>query len=171
MESKHHALGILWFLWFVISACLVAVFRPTIVRSIEQSGIPALMSQKTNGQLSPDYRAVDACFVDSSATFSLYPIRQKRLGGDMYHDALEALLAGPDEAAIRDGAATFIRKGTRLIGCTLSKKTLFISLSKEFLNSPDLNKAYRQIEKTATDFTQVDAIMLIVDGKPFTLQK
>ncbi|MFA6776057.1 MAG: GerMN domain-containing protein [Sphaerochaetaceae bacterium] len=170
MESKRHTMILLWLLWLVVSTALVIAFRPKILRSIEESGVPDMMEQQNETKRDLGYRSVDACFVDASGSFRLFPIRQRMLGGDVYHDALEALLAGPDETAIGEGAATYIAKGTVLNGCTLREGALFISLSKDFLASPDIKKAYLQLQKTATDFPQVDSVVLLIDGEPYQLQ-
>ncbi|WP_320130012.1 GerMN domain-containing protein [uncultured Sphaerochaeta sp.] len=170
-KNNKNKLLIGWVSWLVFSILLVAITSPSILKSIEASGVLDLKAQSSVFVSSSAFRTVDACFVSYSGEFSLYKQKQKKLGGSVYHDCIESLLAGPDYNALAKGAITYIAPKTTLIGLTLSDGILFIDLSKEFLNSPDFAKAYKQLELTATDFSKVENIVLLVEGKEVTMQE
>ncbi len=161
---------LLWLIWFVAMAVTVIIARPVILRSIAQSGVPEAIESQTEKQVATGYRAVQAAFVTLRGDIQLFPITQKRMGGDVYHDTLEALLAGPDQAAIAEGAVTYIASGTNLIGCSLSNRVLFINLSKTFLASTEIQRAFTQVETTALAVGGVKTIVLLVEGEPFSLE-
>jgi spore germination protein GerM len=88
------------------------------------------------------------------------------MGGSRYHDSFEALLKGPTRDALNLGMVSYIHPKTSLIGITLSNKILFVSVSKEFLQSMDLEKATEQLKATALAFDQVKDLVVLVENKP-----
>ncbi|MDD7200241.1 MAG: GerMN domain-containing protein [Sphaerochaetaceae bacterium] len=157
-----------WLCWLVLSCLLVLGCLPKIRDAFKRSGVRELLASRSVEQVASDHRQVTVFFLDSSLKEVGFQQWQKRLGGDQYHDTLENLLAGPDLASIRKGAASFIAPDTELIGCTLSSRTLFVDLSRQFLGSPDLGKAVEQIETTMRAFDAVDRVQILVDGQPLS---
>ena len=163
-----HPYLVAWLSWLAISCLLVLACFPRIRDAYRKSEVGEMLATRANEQVGSDYRQVSVFFVDSRLKPVSFPQRQKRLGGDLYHDTLENLLAGPESASVKKGAATFIAFGTKLIGCTLSCRTLFVDLSKKVLDSPDLDMALEQISMTMLAFSSVDRIQILVEGKPIS---
>lgn len=94
---------------------------------------------------------------------------QAKQGGSAYHDTFESLLSGPKLQALKEGAISSIDSKTTLRGITLSNKVLYIDLSKHFLESKDIKRAYEQLRRTAKGFSQVKDIVLLIEGERATL--
>jgi spore germination protein GerM len=156
-----------WIAWVVFSIAMAAITGPSIIEAVKVSGVMELIAKESAVKEDSNLRTVDACFVSYEGFYKLFPQKQPPLGGTVYHDCMESLLSGPDYAALAQGAITFIAPKTSLIGLTLSNGILYIDLSKEFLASPDLGKAYEQLRVTATDFNRVKDIVLLVEGKEY----
>lgn len=168
LRAPKHPYLIAWLCWLIFSSLLVLACLPRIQKAIEQSGVREMLASRSVEQVASDTRQVNVSFVDSSLANKLYRQWQKRLGGDAAHDTLENLLGGPNVANVQLGAASFIAPGTRLIGCTLSNRILFVDLSKEFLDSLDLDKAVRQVEETMCAFESIDQVSILVEGTPLS---
>lgn len=158
-----------WIAWFAFTLVVILVAGPAIRQSVEESGVLELLSQSAHREEDREVRTVEVCFSSFDGTFSLYGQTQPKLGGSAYHDCFESLLAGPDEQAVAGGAVTYIASGTSLIGLSLSEGILFVDLSARFLESPDLQKASRQLELTAKGFDRVRDLVILVEGERFTL--
>ncbi|AEV29940.1 sporulation/spore germination protein [Sphaerochaeta pleomorpha str. Grapes] len=163
-QAKKKKMLVAWIAWVLFSIAMFALTGPSIIEAVKDSGILELMAEESEIQKDSGKRTVDACFVSYDGSFVLYSQKQKPLGGSVYHDCIESLLSGPDYTALSQGAVTFIAPKTSLIGLTFSNGVLYIDLSKEFLKSPDLEKAYRQIKLTATDFSRVKDVIILVEG-------
>jgi hypothetical protein len=61
---------------------------------------------------------------------------------------------------------SYIHPKTSLIGVTLSNKILFVDVSKDFLDSLDIEKATEQMKTTALAFSQVKDLVMLVEGVP-----
>jgi len=160
---------ILWLLWLAMSIVSAILYTPKIKAAILDSGVIELAKEQKKKQGTSESRPVDVCFVNSKGVYILYQQKQRRLGGDIYHDTMENLLYGPSEENIKNGATTYIDQETTLIGCSVSCNTLFVDFSKDFLNSKEIEKAYAQVVKTATDFPRIDTMTLLIEGKEFIL--
>jgi Sporulation and spore germination. len=154
---------IAWFLWVAVFAI---IFTPKIKREVEKSGVLTLLENGDNGKKNTKedatHRSVPVCFYTLSGP-ELFRGTTKRRGGDKYHDAIEALLEGPDEEILRKGAVTYIDKGTALTGLTYSKGIVYVDLSGTFNN--DNKKAVLQIETALKAFDEVRKVVVLKDGK------
>lgn len=163
-----HPYLVAWLCWLVLSCLLVLGYLPKIRDAFQRSGVRELLASRSVEQMASDHRQVTVFFLDSALKEVGFQQWQKRLGGDQYHDTLENLLAGPDLASVKKGTASFIAPHTELIGCTLSSRTLFVDLSRQFLDSPDLDKAVEQMEATVLAFEAVDKVQILVEGRPLS---
>jgi len=168
-KRDHHIFLFLWLGWFVISAALILAFLPRMRNAFQESGVSDLMATRKEPAPKADGRSVGLFFYDAKGETALYSQNQKRLGGDLAHDTLEALLSGPDEQNVRKGATTYIEAKTRLIGCTSSSGTMFVELSKEFTQSPDMEKAVREVEDTMLNLPAVHHVEILIEGKTYHL--
>jgi hypothetical protein len=164
-QGKGKKLLVAWIVWLLFSIILVAITGPSIRDAVLDSGVMDLLGHRTAIVQDPSIRTVEACFYSYDGSYALFPQRQRTMGGTVYHDCIESLLSGPGYTALAQGAVTYIAPGTSLIGLTLSNGILYIDLSKDFLSSSDLKKAIRQITVTATDFSKVKDVLLLVEGK------
>ena len=89
---------------------------------------------------------------------------EKSLSDDT-HVLLEALLEGPGPDELSKGLITYIPEGTRLIGVTERDNMYFVALSKDFLDTPDKNRAFEQIKTTLASGRPGIRVALIVDGE------
>lgn len=178
-KPRRHML-LAWLILAAGSMLLAIAFTPRIISSIEESGVLPLLEawqSRPAPTVNPDYRAAEVAFYfPTSGTGDLEDTTayQKRTGSGLYHDTMEALLAGPDRNALARGAITRIPKGTRLIGLTVRYSVAYIDLSAEFLEAYDASgqgtqitsaPAYRQIVQTMRK-TGLRDVVLLVDGIP-----
>ncbi len=80
--------------------------------------------------------------------------------------SMEALLAGP-----KDGLATAIPDGTKLLGVTISDGVATVDLSEEFGSdggSSSMQARLAQVVYTLTQFPTVDSVAFEIDGEPVT---
>lgn len=100
--------------------------------------------------------------------FASYPVTSQ--GKLFHHEVVEHLLSGPPEAALRDGAITFIPAGTRLIGLTVSNQIAFVDLSEAFVEpsawDPDLNLRVSQLKRTLMQEQSIRDVVVLVEGTP-----
>ncbi|AEC02884.1 GerMN domain-containing protein [Parasphaerochaeta coccoides] len=177
-KPRRHYMLLAWLVLFAVSIVMAVAFLPRTMASIEESGVLPLLREwqsRSESAVSPDYRTVEAALffpTSSSGDIQNVTLYQKRTGSGLYHDTMEALLAGPDRDALARGAITRIPSGTRLIGLTVSYSIAYIDLSEEFLAafknsaSPMLpNPAYHQILHTMKK-TGLRDIVLLIDGVP-----
>ena len=81
------------------------------------------------------------------------------------HLLMEALLMGPGPEGLSEGLITYIPVDTELIGLTMSDNICFVALSKEFLSSSDMDRAYTQIKNTLSAGHPGMRVAVIVDGE------
>ncbi|MCX7027535.1 MAG: GerMN domain-containing protein [Spirochaetes bacterium] len=84
-------------------------------------------------------------------------------------DAIKALLAGPSEAETRFGLQSLVPNGTKLLGISLRGSTAVIDLSEAFMfnryGTEGFGAQLKQIVYTATAFTSVQDVQILVEGK------
>ncbi len=163
-----HPYLLAWLCWFLFSCALVVCCIPKIRKAVEQSKVMELLLSRPEETSRSDEREITLFFFNPSMEGKWFTQWQRRLGGDLYHDTLEGLLSGPDKKNIGQGAASFINPNTRLIGCTLSYKVLFIDFSKDFLDSSDMPKAKEQVERTMLRNEAIVKTVILVEGKPLS---
>lgn len=167
-RGMHRRALIIFVVWILFTATVLAIGLPIVHQSIQKSGVLNLLGTATERPKSQT-QSVSVWFFTADRTLRAFRQRQQRKGGSTYHDTFESLLGGPDLQALKEGAVSWIQKGSRLIGLTLSNKVLYVDLSKEFLQSPDLDGAYEQLRRTATGFPQVKDMVLLIEGERFAL--
>lgn len=175
-ESQHNQHGtkrilFAWGVWFLFSLIVVVFSFPIIKESIHKSGVLALLQDMETVHSNREMRTVDVCFSTYSSGYQLFPQQQMRLGGSVYHDTFESLLAGPDQQALSKGAVSYIHPETRLIGITLSNGILYVDVTKEFLQSPYQDKAKEQLRKTATSFSRIKDMILLIENEEQTISE
>jgi spore germination protein GerM len=83
---------------------------------------------------------------------------------------LKALLLGPTLQDKAQGAITMVPDGTKLLSVRLRDRTAQVSLSPEFEHNASglegLAGQVRQIVWTATQFSSVDAVQILINGQP-----
>lgn len=89
--------------------------------------------------------------------------------GTPLSDALNALLAGPSEAEIRNKLVSLIPRGTKLRGVSIRGSTAYIDLSEPFMynryGTEGFTAQLKQIVYTATAFSSVQDVQVLVEGK------
>jgi spore germination protein GerM len=164
-QGKGKKLLVAWIVWLLFSIILIAITGPSIRRAVLESGVMDLIEQKKPKDQDSSLKIVEACFYAYDGSYALFAQKQRTFGGTVYHDCFENLLSGPDYYALASGAVTYIAPGTSLIGLTLSNGILYIDLSKDFLASLDLKRAFRQIIVTATNFSRIKDVVVLVEGQ------
>lgn len=156
-------------IWLLFTSLVLAAGLPTVLRSIRQSGVLTLLNSAKQTQVSKSRKQVKVWFFLSDGSIGEFLQESADQGGSSYHESFESLLAGPTLAALKEGAVSYINPKTILRGITLSNKVLFIDLSRQFLESQDMKRAYEQLKRTGTDFSQVKDIVLLIEGERATL--
>ena len=166
--------------WIVYAAVLILAFMPRMIVAFRDSDIVRLISEIDERKAASETRDARLCFVipkaDGSTTFVTCNQKITKTGASEYHDVVEGLLEGPKSEALSAGAITYIERGTRLIGLTVSETTVFVNLSESFTGSGSswgpigLDTACKQITKTiqALDPSIRDVVVLI-NGSPLSV--
>ncbi len=144
-DGPHDSKGQPWLLyaWLILIIALLVlgiVSMPRIVHSIEESRMLELvrshLAEKALSQTSPESSLplVSLLFpipgTDSNYTFQEFPVRV--VGKRIYHETVEALLAGPPREALAKGAVSFIPVGTTLIGLSISNRIVLWTYRRIF---------------------------------------
>ena len=168
-----------WLILIIALLVLGMVSLPRIARSIEESRMLELvqshLAEKALSQNSPDSSRPLVTLVfpipgaDSSYTFQDFPVRVA--GKRIYHETVEALLAGPPPEALAKGAVSFIPVGTALIGLSISNRIVYVDLSKDFLTLTSWGEqgadgATAQLRRTLRMFDGVRDIVILIEGSP-----
>ncbi|HAF85136.1 MAG TPA: hypothetical protein DCG32_01950 [Sphaerochaeta sp.] len=165
-KGRRHTL-VLFGIWLVFTATVLVIGLPIVLESVRQSGVLPLLNAAT-GTTSNQQQA-RIWFYSSDGSLREFRQEQVKQGGSAYHDTFESLLSGPNLQALKKGAISSIDPKTTLRGITLSNKVLYIDLSKQFLESRDVKKAYEQLRRTAKGFPQIKDIVLLIEGERATL--
>nr|WP_319473181.1 GerMN domain-containing protein [uncultured Sphaerochaeta sp.] len=153
--------------WILFTLGVFALGYPRVRQAVVSSGVLQYARQEENSPvLSSQVRTVQVAFITASGEQQLVSLQTKRRGGSRYHDSFEALLKGPTREALSSGLVSYINPGTSLIGVTLSNKILFVDVSKDFLDSLDIEKAKEQMKTTALTSNQVKDLVILVEGEP-----
>lgn len=88
----------------------------------------------------------------------------------LLHGALETLLIPINEEELQSGYITSIAKGTKLLGVSEKDGYFFVSLSKEFLSSENINKALSQIKDALSIYYDVNGLTVLSGDKEFFIE-
>ena len=152
-------------IWLLFTAIVLAIGLPIVLDSIRQSGVLTLLRTATDTEQTRGQQQARLWFYTSDGSIKEFKQNQVKRGGSAYHDTFESLLSGPKLQALKEGAISSIHHKTTLQGITLSSKVLYIDLSKHFLESQDLKKAYEQLRRTGKGFSQIKDIVLLIEGE------
>lgn len=165
-----------WYLaLLIISLTLVVIALPRMRQAFEQSGMIELVREHLHSQESGARKGIQTSIIfpiplTEAGTFRYASYEEPSSGSQVRHERVELLLEGPGAPALRDGAVTFIPKGTRLIGLTVSNQIAFVDLTKNFLadNSWDPDRKLRvlQLKLTVTQEPGIRDVVILVEGKP-----
>ena len=156
-------------IWVLFTATVLVIALPIVRESIQQSGVLTLLKGDTGRVQAASEHQGRLWFYTYDGSIREFRQELVKHGGSSYHDTFESLLGGPKLPALTEGAVSSIHPKTTLLGITLSNKVLYIDLSKHFLESRDLKKAYEQLRRTAQGFSQVKDIVLLIGGERATL--
>jgi spore germination protein GerM len=183
MEKKledgtgHRWLLYAWLILIVVLLIMVLLTLPSIVRSLESSQMIELVRNHLDEQKpkkeSPEENKTTVSVVfpipmpGSSFRFQVFPTTV--VGSRLYHETVEAVLAGPSAAALSQGAVSCIPIGTSLIGLTVSTRVAYIDLSKEFLNDTvwgeiGFDASIEQLRRTMRMFDAIKDIVILIEG-------
>ena len=85
-------------------------------------------------------------------------------------DTLEALIKGPSSAEEKQGLMSLIPKNVKVQNVVVRGSTAYVSFSEDFLFNTFGVEGYagqrRQIVLTATEFSNVKDVQILIDGKP-----
>ncbi len=175
-QKDHPWVPYAWIILFVLSTLIVLIALPHMRDAYRNSRMGDLIqrhrmqqqesvTQQTTSVLYAIPRATGSDF--SFVSYSVPLLTPTR------HAVVEALLAGPPQQALRDGAVTCIPRETKLRGLSVSHEIAFVDLSKEFLNptvwEPDTYDArISQLTRTLTALQGIRDVVILVEGKPLS---
>jgi hypothetical protein len=169
-----------WLLWLVFTIVLSALLFPKVLSSIRQSGVLELIEEHklkspttTSGT---ELRTVYPYFIipgrnEAAMAYKEYPVKQRKTGQGLYHDTMEALLAGPSQEALSQGAVTYIAPETSLRGLSESNGIIYVDFSGAFVDSADswpkagLEPAVQQIRRSLLALDGIRDIIIMLDGE------
>ncbi|MDY4611247.1 MAG: GerMN domain-containing protein [Sphaerochaetaceae bacterium] len=178
--KARHALLCGWLVWLVFTIALSALLFPNVLKSIRQSGVLELIethrTTTTNNGAGSELRTVYPYFIvpgrnEEAMMYQNYPVKQIRTGQGIYHDTMEALLAGPPQEALAQGAITYIAPETRLRGLSESNGIIYVDLNGAFVDSSDgwpgagIDPAVLQIRKSLLALDGVRDVVIMLDGE------
>ena len=95
--------------------------------------------------------------------------RELPAGATPLTSTLKALLQGPTLQDKAQGALSLVPEGTKLLSVRVKEKTALVSFSEEFEHNTSglegLAGQLRQIVWTATQFTSVDSVQILINGQ------
>ena len=151
-EEGHRHSIMVWLivltLWIVWTAGCILLFRTRVASAIEESGvIPLIENMKTSDQILSE-RTVP------------------RLGGDIYHDTVEALFTYYPYEAFSEGAVNLVQEG-RLIGLTCEKGICYVDFTEDMLGNPRLSEytALNQVEDTLLGYDEIEKVVFLIEGE------
>jgi spore germination protein GerM len=108
--------------------------------------------------------------VDNNGTILWTRVNRKLPAGNSpLLDVLGALMQGPSVEEEKQGLISLIPANTRLLNVTVRGNTAYISFSEDFLFNTFGVEGYvgqrRQIVLTATEFSNVKDVQILIDGK------
>jgi spore germination protein GerM len=84
-------------------------------------------------------------------------------------DALESVIRGPSAEEEKQGLISLVPKNSKILSATVRGNTAYISFSEDFLFNTYGTEGYvsqrRQIVLTATEFSNVKDVQILIDGK------
>jgi hypothetical protein len=115
-------------------------------------------------------RSVYLMKVDSNGTILWTKVNRNLPASESpLQDALEALMKGPSADEEKQGLISLIPKNVKLLNITVRGSTAYISFSEDFLFNTFGVEGYvgqrRQIVLTATEFSNVKDVQILIDGK------
>lgn len=168
---------LVFIIWVIYSAVMVIITGPKIISTVKKTNAIEVIKNRKELLQKAETTEATLYYVNynslSQPTLTAYKTRVKQTGVSVYHDVLEGLLTGPTDIALSYGSITLIPQGTKLNGVTVSNKTAFVDLSKEFIvsyqnevDSDYISTAKNQILKTlSTVNSDIDDLVLLVDGQ------
>lgn len=100
------------------------------------------------------------------------PVARAASGDAVAAEALEHLLAGPNETEQQLGFSTTIPEGTEALGVTITDKVATVDLSEEFTSgggSLSMMGRVAEVVFTLTQFPTVESVSFEVNGEPLTV--
>lgn len=179
-RKVRHVLLCGWLIWLVFTLALSALLFPKVLESIRQSGVLELIethrTTSTNSDAGSELRTVYPCFIipgqnAGAMTYQEYPVKQRRTGQGIYHDTMEALLAGPPQEALAQGAITYIAPETSLRGLSESNGIIYVDMNGAFVDSSDtwpgtgLAPAIQQVRRSLLALDGIRDVIIMLDGE------
>jgi spore germination protein GerM len=116
-------------------------------------------------------RSVYLMKVDNAGTILWTSVKRNLPAGDSpLLDTMEALIKGPSVTEEKQGIISLIPKNVKIQNAIVRGNTAYISFSEDFLFNTYGVEGYagqrRQIVLTATEFSNVKDVQILIDGKP-----
>lgn len=169
-EEGHRHSIMVWLivlaLWIVWTAGCILLFRTRVVSAIEESGvIPLIENMKTSDQILSE-RTVVLSYPRPDGTSQTVEAQVPRLGGDIYHDTVEALFTYYPYEAFSEGAVNLVQEG-RLIGLTCEKGICYVDFTQDILGNPCLGEytALNQVEDTLLGYDEIEKVVFLIEGE------
>ena len=156
--------------FLIITGLEILIFYPHVHQTVKESGIITLIQQHKEtkaGQTNSSYQVYFYTINDTLEHYQTTPIA----GVDFNHGTFMALLAGPTKEAIKNLSFSYIPEGTTLRGISIAKGITYLDVSKDILTSPDLTKAFQQLQATADTLQKGNAFTLMIEGIPYKTEK
>lgn len=176
-SNKEGMVLFVFVIWVIFATILIVISFPQITTTLRNIQRNNSEETKNNTVENDNYSNVTLYFVKMQdySKYSLlgFKTNVKKTGESLIHDAIEGLLKGATDNALKYGAISTIPASTKLIGATVSSNVAFIDLSYNFLpkgithSSTDyVDKAKWQFLKTLQDIDpSIKNVVILVEGK------
>lgn len=160
--------GLIILIAFIILTLLeLFIYLPKIKLAIKKSNVTELINSSKKEEEKSQYRDVQLFYISPLGKLENFPTKIK-ISYDTLHDTFENELNYPPYEVLKDFFVTYIPESTKLIGASQTTDSIYINVSKDFLNSKDKEAAYRQLEATAKAINQKAAFILLIEGEEFS---
>ena len=161
-KSSFRYLLVLYITLFVISIPLLILSFPSLKKSISDSRFIEHYELWKSSEEEKERKIVTVTLESILGEKEIERVIHPGLR-DPLHYTLEALLLPLSKDEKENGLISEIKEGVKLKGATIQDNIPFVSLSSDFLLSPDIDKAAEEIYKTLYNNLGVDDLVVIVD--------
>ena len=161
-KSSFRYLLVLYITLFVISIPLLILSFPSLKKSISDSRFIEHYELWKSSEEEKERKIVTVTLESILGEKEIERVIHPGLR-DPLHSTLEALLLPLSKDEKENGLISEIKEGVKLKGATIQDNIAFVSLSSDFLLSPDIDKAAEEIYKTLYNNLGVDGLVVIVD--------
>ena len=155
----------MFIIWIILSTIMFFVTRKRISRTLEQTRAVEIVKNLGEYRMLAESEPAVLYFYRNKSGLVPYTVLVKNTGASAAHNAVEGLLAGPTDSVLETGGVSFLSSETRLLGLTISEKTVFLNFSDEIATPEDYETALQQLRLTLRAVNPyIEEIVILING-------